>query len=192
VTSLATTAHEANTPVPCPACRAPLEESLRTTVACRCGTEVRVVRFRPTRKAPLAPARAADLAGTPCAYHAGNAASSACARCGSFLCELCATPLGAVTYCTACFERMNAEGRLASLTNHVPRPHALALLTAFMALFPVFGLVFVPIALWQGVKAVRQYGGIAERERAAWVYLALAGLFVLSGLGLSALVVLRP
>jgi hypothetical protein len=150
---------------------------------------VRVVRFRPTRRAAQAPRRAAALAGTPCAYHAGNAAAATCGRCGSFLCDLCATPVEAGTYCTACFERLNAEGRLASLSNHLPRPHAIALGTAFVALLiPIFGLLLVPLSIWQGTKALLRYDQLSERERSVWAYLAIAALFLLGSVAFSVLV----
>jgi hypothetical protein len=177
-TTLAPAAPRERPPIPCPSCGAHLPEEVAPAVWCGCGTEVRVARFRPTRRAASLPRPAAVEAGTPCAYHSGNAAAATCTRCGSFLCELCATPLETATYCTACFERLNAEGRLEALSNHLPRPHALALGAAFLALIPVFGLVFVPLSIWQGVKAVRRYDQLSERERAVWPYLALAGLFV--------------
>ena len=182
---------EEPTAIPCPACRAPLSETLRASVWCGCGTEVRVFRFHPTRRVPQA-SPAAALQGTPCAYHAGNAATESCARCGSFLCELCATPLEAATYCTACFERMSGEGNLASLSSHLPRPHALALAAAFFALVPIFGLLFLPLSVWQCVKAWRRYEQLAEREPAVWAYFAISGLFWLGSIALSVLVLRAP
>jgi hypothetical protein len=156
-------------------------------VRCQCATLVRVVRFRPTRRVP-SPTRSVGIeTGTPCAYHAGNAAAATCVRCGSFLCELCATPIAEATYCTACFERLNAEGRLISLGNHVPRPHMFALGAGIVSLFPLFGLLFAPFAIWQGVKAARTYGILSEREGSVWAYLVVAVLCVLGGVALSVL-----
>ena len=51
---------------------------------------------------------------TPCADHPGNAAVSECARCGVFMCALCRIDSDGQALCPACYERMSAEGALAS------------------------------------------------------------------------------
>jgi hypothetical protein len=157
-------------------------------VTCGCGADVRVVRFQPTRHAPIAPRRAGPDAGTPCAYHAGNLATDTCGRCGSFVCDLCATPVERKTYCTACFERLHSEGRLASLGHHLPRPHSLALVLGILSLAPVVGLVFVPLSIWQGIRAGRRYRDLTEREDAVGAYLAVTVLLVMGGVALTVLV----
>ena len=171
-------------PVPCPACGGLLRPETAGRTRCVCGVESRVFRFHPFRAAGASRAAPA-AAGTPCAYHSGNAAVTACARCGSFLCEICATPVGGATYCTACFERLRAGGDLGVLRHRIPRPHAVALASSLLTLVPLAGLLFLPVVAWQGIVALRRYSELEERESGIPVYLALAGLLSLGGLALT-------
>jgi hypothetical protein len=170
--------------VACGACGTEMGAEVDGVARCVCGVESRVFRFRPfrvgavTRPAPLA-------AGAPCAYHAGNEAVTSCARCGSFLCTLCATPVGGTTYCTACFERLHAAGGLEVLKSRFARPHAMALAASLLALIPLFGLLFAPIVVWQGVQATKNRRELSARERGLFAYLAVAALFTAGGIALS-------
>jgi hypothetical protein len=156
-----------------------------------CGVSSRVFLFHPFRSAGSRHGAAPVAAGTPCAYHAGNAATASCARCGSFLCNLCATPVGGQTYCTACFERLHTSGGLEALKNRFPRPHAVALAASLgTVLLPILGLVLAPVVVWQGVLALKKRREIAVRESGLVAYLVLAGLFTLGGLAWAVLIVL--
>ena len=173
--------------VPCGACGRPLRPAAGAG-RCVCGVSSRVFLFHPVRSPGGGHGTAPVAAGTPCAYHAGNAASASCERCGSFLCSLCATPVGGRTYCTACFERLHSSGGLEALKNRFPRPHALALAASLGALMPFVGLLFVPLVLWQGALAVRKRREIAVRESGLDAYLVVAALLTMGGLGLTAIV----
>ncbi len=171
--------------VACGACGTEIRAEVDGVARCVCGVESRVLHFRPFR-AVGAVARPAPLAaGAPCAYHAGNEAMTSCARCGSFLCTLCATPVGGATYCTACFERLHTTGGLEVLKNRFPRPHAMALAASLFALIPMFGILFAPIVVWQGVQATKNRRELSARERGLFAYLAVAALFTAGGVALS-------
>jgi hypothetical protein len=129
---------------------------------CACGTDQRVLRFRPYRRVAGPPG--APRLGVPCAYHGGNPATTGCARCGSFLCDLCATPIRGTVHCTACFERLRDEGA-AALRSRFGRPHAAAVaLAAVSCLFFFTAPVFVPMALLRAARAWRERAEIAARE----------------------------
>jgi hypothetical protein len=174
--------------VPCAACGRVLSLHAEGTAWCSCGKPSRVFRLTPVRAAARPPAPV--LAGTPCAYHAGNAAVTTCARCGSFVCTLCATPVGATTYCTACFERLHATGDLRELRVRIPRPHAWALAVALVGSGPYLVLVTAPVVVWLAVRAVRSRREIAERERGLYAYLAFTLLFIAFGLLVTGAIIL--
>jgi len=169
--------------VPCSACGRALSLETEGLAWCSCGKASRVWRFRPVREAARPPAPV--LAGTPCAYHAGNAASTTCLRCGSFVCNLCATPVGGSTYCTACFERLHASGELRELRVRIPRPQSWALALSLIAMVPYVALVAAPIVVWLGVRAIRNRHETTAREDGLFAYLAIAGLLTTLGLVLT-------
>jgi hypothetical protein len=105
-----------------------------------------------------------------------------CGRCGSFLCDLCRTEVERKVYCPACFERLHAQGAFATLKNAYPRPHATALLFSFLSWIPFAGLLALPFAVWQLVKAIRIRAQIAEREERVILHLVVTVLFCLLGL----------
>jgi hypothetical protein len=169
---------DAGPSVPCGACGRALAGTPGAGVKCRCGRTNRVYRFAPVRTARLARPL---VSGTPCAYHAGNAAVAGCARCGSFVCDLCVTPASGATYCTACFERLRAEGGLPGLQARYPRPHLLAFLVSLLSFLPFAVLLTLPAAAWYGRQAFRARHQIALRESWLWAYLASAALLVALG-----------
>ena len=108
----------------CPRCRRTLRhETLRSgEQSCpSCNGFFEAVRFDPVELRVVVP----DLAGTgpegaaPCARHARNQAEAACARCGQFMCALCRIDADQKTYCPGCFDRLSAEGSLASAVTRV-------------------------------------------------------------------------
>lgn len=102
----------------CPRCRRELshEQLADGSQRCRfCGGAFEARRFDP----PGLRVEAADgLAALPeavaCAAHERNAAVAACGRCGAFICALCRIEADGGGWCPACYERLSAEGALAS------------------------------------------------------------------------------
>ena len=55
----------------------------------------------------------------PCSRHEGNSAVASCSRCGKFICGLCRTEADGRIFCPACFDRLTAEGDLASTASRI-------------------------------------------------------------------------
>lgn len=131
--------------------------------------------FRPSKQV---------LSGTdiPCAYHRGNLATESCARCGSFICDLCATPIESKTYCSACFERLNASGSLQSVKQAYSRPHIISFAFAFFSGVPLLGIILIVFSLIYGIRAVRAREELLQREASVLPWVVFAFLFDLGGL----------
>lgn len=110
---------------------------------------------KPVTGLAMGGAESGGVGQAPCAKHELNAAAGICGRCGNFICALCATPLGGVEYCTACFERLLLDGggrvRPAAETNYVQ----IAVMSSFGGLLPL-GLLLGPLAVYYGFKALKQ------------------------------------
>jgi hypothetical protein len=149
---------------------------------------VSVVPLRVTAVAQMAEARL-DAA-QPCATHPGNAAVTTCQRCGSFICALCRIDVDNRTLCPVCFERLSSEGSLESTRTTFRDYPGLAGLTATVGcLFGLFAIVFGPLAIYYGVKALKQKKAMGEEDGFAGIWLAIligslqvAGGLVLIGL----------
>jgi hypothetical protein len=173
--------------VPCGRCSRPLPSEgppPEATARCSCGTEQRVLRFRPFRAPAAAPAPAGlEADGTPCAYHAGNAASASCSRCGSFVCALCATPVAGATWCPACFERQRHQEQ--GLRARLPTPHHAALALGLLSLLMVaLAPLTAPLALWQAWRAWSTRAELEERDRGVVLRAVAGAVLALAGLGL--------
>lgn len=158
----------------CPHCHAALPADRRPGVI-RCGSC-----WRDFEAAVFAPA-AADVrvsriaeagpdGATPCADHPANAAESECGRCGVFMCSLCRIDADGQALCPACYERLSAEGALASTRTSYRDFRGLAVKLAAVGLAILFvGPLFGAGALFCAWKARKQkiewgdddgYGGI--------------------------------
>jgi hypothetical protein len=175
--------------VPCGSCGRPLAGEEDGVVRCPCGTVQQVWRFQPSRMSEVLPAPCIDGADLACAYHGGNRAEVPCVRCGSFLCALCATPVGGLTRCPGCFDRLRAADELPELRARVERPHLGAALVSVFALLPFALVVAGPIAAWLAWRAVRARGALRVREPRWWAHLVAAGLLLSLGAAGSGLVV---
>ncbi|MBI3857920.1 MAG: hypothetical protein HY293_19755, partial [Planctomycetes bacterium] len=122
-----------------------------------------------------------DLAGVgpegaaPCTRHARNQAEAACARCGQFMCSLCRIDADQKTYCPRCFDRLSAEGTLASAVTRV-RNYAgwasICLLVSYLFLFiaPITG----PLGIIFCVRGLKDKKSRNESDGIARLYVLMA------------------
>jgi hypothetical protein len=181
--------------VGCPRCRRPLRhETLRSgEQACpACNGLFEAVRFDPVDPKVQVPeiAGVGPAGAAPCARHARNQAEAACARCGQFMCTLCKIEADGKSYCPPCFERMSAEGTIASGVTRLwnwPGLAALCLLASWMLWFtlviPAFGWIAGISFCVLGLKEKKSRN---EADGVVQLYIlivvnALAGLGVIAG-----------
>lgn len=145
----------------CPRCRRgmPLEPGTGSASCRACRQDFIYLRLDP-RPEPGPLPLPASAGAAACAKHARNAAVASCDRCGAFACELCRIQSDDRTLCPACFDRLAAGGELASARTLIRNDGGPAMLCGIVAvLFPFFGLLFAPLALWAGFR-----GRAAERR----------------------------
>jgi hypothetical protein len=154
----------------CPHCQAPLDMARLMTGMQRCGAcaeSFQAARFAaPVRKAAVrGVAETAGDGGTACASHPGNASTSNCQRCGVFMCSLCEIDADEMKLCPACFDRLSAEGALAS-TRTSFRDYGRQAGMLALAGVPLmgFGVVLGPIAAYYGVRSLRQLKQMGETK----------------------------
>jgi hypothetical protein len=124
----------------------------------------------------------ASAGGAACAKHARNAAVASCDRCGAFACELCRIASDGRTLCPGCFDRLAAGGELASIRTLIRNDGGPALLCGIVAvIFPFFGLLFAPVALWAGLRGRAAERSMGERLFGwrLWVGIIGGGLSIL-------------
>ena len=169
----------------CPRCRHELDHALITSGRqhCpRCARPFDALRFDPPVVAAVV--RPLEQAGpegaTACAGHRGNAAVANCGRCGVFMCELCRIDADGLVLCPACFDRLSAEGTLAS-SRTTFRDYGRMGLTYGLAgvvvwfLAPLLGLG----ALYAGVQEIRQRRRLGEGSLGrAWTAIVLGAIEV--------------
>jgi hypothetical protein len=183
--------------VRCPRCRKPVDVTAITTSPAAmcplCAGEFEAVRFiapvRATAVAQMAEARI-DAA-QPCATHPGNVAVTTCQRCGSFICALCRIDVDNRTLCPVCFERLSSEGSLESTrTTFRDFPGLAGLSATAGCVLSFFAIVLGPLAIYYGVKALRQKREMGEEDGFAGIWLAIligvaevgVGLFLVGSL----------
>jgi hypothetical protein len=167
----------------CPHCQASLDLTRVMTGLQRC-----VVCARPFQAARFAaPVRAiavkamveaAGEGGTACASHPGNASTSNCQRCGVFMCSLCEIDADEMKLCPACFDRLSAEGALAS-TRTTFRDYGRQASMLALAGVPLmaFGVVLGSAAAFYGIRSLRQLRAMGESGgRARAIVSIVAGL----------------
>lgn len=152
----------------CPRCWTPIAPDMvklqQGTVYCgECALSFTAVVFEP-KAAPALVQRALDGAEgqAQCARHQRNAAVSSCEHCGAFMCALCRIESDGKVICAACFERLRAEGALASATTKFRSWGMLGLhLTLLSVLLSPAAIVTGPaaiICILRGIKQDRKDG----------------------------------
>jgi hypothetical protein len=102
-------------------------------------------------------AEAGPEGAVPCARHPGNAAVGNCTRCGVFMCALCRIDIDGQELCPACFDRLSAEGVLATARTRIRDFRGMALSLGVLGLLAsCFGLITGPVTLYFVAQAVRQ------------------------------------
>jgi hypothetical protein len=167
----------------CPHCQAPLDMGRILTGMQRCAScaeSFQAARFAAPVRLAVARgvAETAGEGGTACASPPGNATTSNCQRCGVFMCALCEIDTDEMKLCPACFDRLSAEGALASTRTSFRDYGRQAAMLALVG-FPLmlFGAVIGPVAIYYGVRSLRQLKAMGESKGKvrAWVAMA-AGL----------------
>ena len=168
--------------VRCPRCRKMLDlAAIKTTpeFPCpACSRTFEAVRFSPriTELRVSELATAGPQGGQPCSTHARNAAVASCERCGAFMCGLCRIDVDGAVLCPPCFERRSAEGSIQSARTRFRDYDGLASVTAtagclFSMMF--LGILFGPLAIFYGVKALRQKKEFGETDGRTGVWIAM-------------------
>jgi hypothetical protein len=167
----------------CPLCLQPLD--LANLVSgiqrcSRCRGSFQAVRFTPPERdvRVLGLGESSTGSETACANHPGNAAPGNCQRCGIFMCSLCRIDADEMSLCPACFDRLSAEGALAS-TRTTFRDYSRQASTLALVGFPLMsmGALIGPAAVYYAIRALRDARARQENEGRArsWISL-LAGL----------------
>jgi hypothetical protein len=178
---------ESRTPaaVRCPWCRHPLEHAALTTnpaLACpNCSNVFEAVRFDPPPLSLLV----AELGttgpegGQPCGLHSRNAAIAGCERCGAFVCALCEVNVDDRTLCPGCFDRLAGEDLLPGIRPSFKNYPGLAGLAAGLGcLVYFFSIFFGPLAIYYGVRGLRQKDRMKESDAVVGLWAALIlGIF---------------
>jgi hypothetical protein len=152
----------------CPHCGADLDLERLTAGAARCRSchrEFEAVRFTPPER-DAGVKRLADagpVAETACAQHPLNATETNCQRCGVMMCGLCRIDADERVLCPACFDRLAAEGALAS-TRTTFRDYGRQASTLALAglLFFWAGILFGPAVIYCSVRSLKQLREMGE------------------------------
>ncbi len=142
-----------------------------------CGRDFEATRFYPPE--PQVTVRAVEEAGpgaaASCAAHRENVASSNCGRCGVFMCDLCRIDVDDRVLCPACFDRLSAEGALASARTTFRDYGRMGVQLLFVALvFTFIGAPFALGAVYAGVRGLGQRKRLGEGSAVlAWVSIVL-------------------
>ena len=176
--------------IKCPRCRRPIEVAhIKTSAQADCplcANSFEAVRFDPPERVAAKP----QMVGTtmvesqPCATHPLNAAVTSCERCGTFMCSLCRIDLDGRTLCPTCFERLSSEGALESTRTTFRDYNGMASVTAlFGCLLMILGILFGPLAIYYGVKGLKQKKAMGESDGLTGLWLAIVVGVVEAGVG---------
>ena len=174
----------------CPRCKWKIRhETLKSgTQSCpSCSNLFEAVRFDPVEPRVVVP----DLAGTgpegaaPCARHARNQAEAACSRCGQFMCALCRIDADQKTYCPGCFDRLSAEGSLASAVTRVRNYAGWAGICLIVCLGTYFlpSPVAGPLGILFCVKGLKEKRARKESDGIVRLYLMMILSFLVLAMG---------
>lgn len=121
-----------------------------------CGLEFQAVAFDPP--APVRAALPVEAgASAQCARHSRNAAVAACGRCGAFMCTLCRVESDGLVLCAACFDRLRADGALASARTKFRSWRTLGLHLSVLGLpMIVLGALIGPMAIYASARGIHQ------------------------------------
>jgi hypothetical protein len=177
----------------CPRCRRDLDHArLRSgrQLCPHCGRAFEALRFDPPEAAAAVSSveQAGPEGAMACASHRGNAAVANCGRCGVFMCELCQIEADGLVLCPTCFDRLSAEGALASARTTFRDYGRMGLTYAVAGLLLWF--LSLPLglgAIYGGVQEIRQRKRIGEGSLGrAWTAIVLGTLEVVGGVFLLA------
>lgn len=148
----------------CPRCEheydlALLRDGRHTCVTCR-RTHLTLVGHPPPPVVRRPDAAAGDT--TECIHHQDNLAVDACGRCGSFLCALCRMETDEQVLCPGCLDKLNADGKLASLRGQLVNYGYLALYWSLGGLIFPFALFFAIPAWVNARRNARQNRELGE------------------------------
>lgn len=185
-----------NTGSQCPRCSAPLAlESVQagTNYCSSCSNEFEATTFRPPERVvrPTTEVIATGPEGaSACANHVRNAAVTSCQRCGLFICSLCDMNLGDGSFCPSCFERVRSEGALRTAVTRYRDYTGMARISVLAGMLCFWLSPFLaPLAIYLGVKAVRQRREEGTSTAGAIVLIVFAALEFIFGLALIGLMV---
>jgi hypothetical protein len=175
----ALSAASAEPTVRCPRCHKPipLRGIANGTSSCpNCGGIFEAVRFEPPQREFSIPQMADGglQSAQPCAVHQRNAAVANCERCGAFMCSLCRIDVDNRTLCPKCFERLSAEGSLSSARTTFRDYGGLSSVTATAGCLLWFAsIVLGPLAIYYGIKGLRQKKSMGEADGRVGVWIAM-------------------
>ena len=121
-----------------------------------------------------------------CANHERNAAVTSCGRCGLFICALCEMTVAEGSFCPACFDRLTAEGSLATARTRYRDYGAMARMWAIAGIFVSFGCMGITLFPFGALTVYYARRGAAQRKeegRSIGGMIALGILGVLEVLG---------
>ncbi len=184
------TAPVATLNIRCPLCKREIDiASIGTpeAVCPRCHGIFEAIRFEAPIRAAAMPQMAEGTleASQPCAVHSLNAAVTSCQRCGAFMCDLCRIDVDGKTLCPTCFERLSSEGSLESTRTTFRDYPGLASLTATAGcLMSFIGILFGPLAIYYGVKGLKQKKAMGESDGkpGLWVAIVLGSIEIAASL----------
>jgi len=176
-------AHEYSGPS-CPHCSADLDLArvVSGVQGCpACSSSFEATRYQPPDRAAAVQrlSESGPGAETACAAHPANVAVVNCQRCGVFMCGLCRIDADEMALCPACFDRLSAEGALASTQTTFRDYGRQATNTAIVGLpLMALGLAIGPAAIYYGIRSLKQLSQMGETTgRARAVIAILAGVF---------------
>ena len=174
----------------CPRCHIPafLPAAWSGPATCGgCRLEYDAATFSP-RALPVIVRRIEEMADAPpCAHHAGNAATATCQRCGTFACDLCRVDQEAMVLCVSCFDRLTAEGALATTRNKERNWGGIASLCIvggfIIGCGMYFGWVLGPIAIWASWRGLKQHLANGDTRGRAGLFAGAVLGVILTGVG---------
>ncbi len=169
----------------CLACGYWLEDPPDWPGACpRCGRKIAWYDFDPVVPDAAGP-EVAMPEDVTCAFHPGKKAVETCAGTGSYICSLCAVPVGDQTYSADFLNRGGLQkiGRPQAFNHTLPRPDHTAgicmLFAVLMSCFIIASPIIWALAIWQTVKHARLrgtnplYAKVTSGGTTAWLVVGL-------------------
>ncbi|MEM7576731.1 MAG: hypothetical protein AAF328_04575 [Planctomycetota bacterium] len=175
--------------VRCPNCRSIFSKSPAWPTKCQaCKATVGILEFEPPLEL-VDEAKAAMPDDVSCAFHPGKRADTICDGTGSYICSLCAVPIGGKTYSTEFINSGGLErmGKGDIFERTLPRPDygagsclALSIVLSWTGIAP---LVLLPAGAWyfsRHVKLVKE-SQLYAKATGEWTTPLLATLYAIVG-----------